>query len=174
MWKILQSKEIFTHPRLSLIEDDVELPNGSQTKYLKFKDEGNSVTIICIRKDNKILLQKEYSHPPQRKIFQFPGGFVPKEEDIKVGANRELMEEAGYRANELVLLGTYLLNNRRSSASMYVYLATNIIEEKIEGDIEEELENYWFNEQEIDNLIKNDKIENPNILASWSIYKSKK
>ena len=173
-WKILETKEIFKHPRLILLEDDVLLPNGLKTKYLKFADDGNAVTIICKRDDGKILLGKEYTHPTQEWIFQFPGGHVPIEEEPLVGANRELMEEAKYSAKNLDLLGTYLINNRRSTAKMYVYLATDLKEDALAGDAEEDIKNDWFSESEIDQLIREGQVINCHILSSWSLYKLKK
>jgi len=73
MWRTLSSKEIFNHPRLTLVEDEIMLPNGTKTTYLKYKDSGiRGATIICQRDDNKILLSKEYSYPPNKILFQFP------------------------------------------------------------------------------------------------------
>ena len=147
MWKILSSKEVFNHPRLSLIEDMVELPNGKKTDYLKFKDDGScAATIICKREDDKILVQREYSHPPKQKLYQFPGGKIEVNEDIQEGANRELMEETDLKANSLELLGNYLANNRKSTAKMYIYLGTNLVIESLRGDDEEDIESFWFSE----------------------------
>lgn len=174
MWKTASSKEIFTHPRLSLIEDGVILPNGVKTKYLKYKDDGScAATVIVRRIDGKILLQKEYSYPINQKIFQFPGGYVPFNEKPEIGANRELMEEANLMANDLKLLGTYLINNRRSTSKMFVYLATDFIEKSLEGDQEEDIESFWFSEDEINEMIKNNKIVNCHVLSSWCLYKLK-
>jgi ADP-ribose pyrophosphatase len=175
MWKTLSSKEVFNHPRLKLLEDEVLLPNGVKTDYLRYKDDGSCcVTIIAKNIEGKILLQSEYSYPPNQKIFQFPGGLVPNDEKPEVGANRELMEESDLSANKLELLGSYLLNNRRSSAKMFVYLATDIEEKSLKGDPEEEIENFWFSEDEIDRMIKNDEISNCHVLSSWCYYKIKK
>ncbi len=58
MWKTSSSKEIFNHPRLTLIEDEVILPNGVQITYLKYKDDGGCcATIIAKNDDGKILIQ---------------------------------------------------------------------------------------------------------------------
>lgn len=173
-WKILKTKKIFSHPRLTLLEDEVELPNGLRTKYLKFAEDGNAVTIICKRDDGKILLAKEYTHPSQKWIYQFPGGHVPREEDLRSGAIRELMEEAKLSAKNLDLLGNYLINNRRSTAKMYVYLAINLKDDALDGDPEEDIRNFWFSEDEVDRLISDGKIVNCHILASWLFYKLKK
>jgi ADP-ribose pyrophosphatase len=175
MWKTLSSKEIFSHPRLSLVEDEIVLPNGYKTTYLKYKDDGRSaVTIIAKREDGKILLQKEYSYPPKQKLFQFPGGLVPPDEKPELGANRELMEEAGLMANKLELLGSYLVNNRRSAAKMFVYLATELEAKYLKCDPEEDIESFWFFEAEIERMIKDDEINNCHVLTAWCLYKIKK
>lgn len=175
MWKTISSKEIFNHPRLSLIEDEIILPSGVKTKYLKYKDDGScAVTIITKRDDGKILLQKEYSYPLNKELFQFPGGGVLVDEKTEYGANRELMEEAGLMANNLELLGSYLINNRRSTAKMFVYLATNLEEKYLEGDLEEDIKSFWFTEEEIEEKIKSNEIINNHVLAAWCLYKNKK
>lgn len=157
-----------------MLEDTVELPNGKITDYLKFENMGRVATIICRNNEGKFLLQKEYSYPPDEVLFHFPGGAVSFEEDIEKGANRELMEEAKYRANKLILLGNYLRNNRRSGAQCYVFLGTDLVEEKKQEDDEEIIESYWFTEEEIENMIMNNEIKDVSILAAWSLYKAKK
>ncbi len=175
MWKTVSSKEIFNHPRLTLMEDEIILPNGVKTSYLKYKDNGGCcVTVVTKRDDGKILLQTEYSYPPNEKLLQFPGGGVPASEKPEVGANRELMEEAGLKANNLKLLGSYLINNRRSAMKMYIFLATDLQEECLPGDIEEDLESFWFSENEIGDMIRNGQIVNVHILAAWSLYNNQK
>lgn len=175
MWKKLSSKEIFSHPRLTLIEDEVELPNGTKTKYLKFKDDGSRAgTIICKREDGKILVQKEYSYPPSQKLFQFPGGTISADENLEEGANRELMEEADLKAKNLELIGEYFANNRRSTAKFHVFLATDPAESSLPGDEEEDIESFWFSEQEIDSMIAKGEIINCHLIAAWTFYKLKK
>lgn len=172
MWKTVSSKEIFNHPRLTLVEDEIILPNGHQISYLKDKDNGGCAVTIIAKKDDKILIQREYSYPPNQKLFQFPGGAVPADEKPEIGANRELMEEMGLRANKLELLGSYLINNRRSKMKMYVYVATDLVEKSLDADPEEDIESFWFFEDEIARMIKNGDIINVHTLASWSLYKN--
>ncbi|MFC1640449.1 NUDIX domain-containing protein [Patescibacteria group bacterium] len=173
MWKTNSSKEIFNHPRLTLIEDEVTLPSGVKTNYLKYKDDGSCcVTIITKNKKGEILLQREYSYPLGEKIFQFPGGGVPADEKPQKGANRELAEEMGLHANSMKPLGSYLMNNRRSKKRMHVYLATELVEKSLEADQEEEIEAFWFSESKIARMIKNGEIINIHSLASWCLYRA--
>jgi len=171
MWKKLSSKILLDHPRLKVIEDDIVLPNGHKTQYLKFESLGCAATLIAINDQGKILLQKEYSYPPNKNLFQFPGGFIPKDESVEEGANREFMEEANLKANKLTLLGSYLTNNRRSDSKMYVYLAEELVEEHLDGDVEEKIDSNRLKEKEIDDLIVHGEFENGYSLAAWCLYK---
>lgn len=172
MWKKLDSKIIFQHPRLTLIEDHVELPNGHRTTYLKFAGSLGGVTVIC-EKDGRILLQKEYSYPPNEVLFQFPGGAIEDGEDAFVAASRELLEEAGLRAATMKPIGRFLANNRRSDVYMNVFIARDCDDVgKSGGDIEEDITSHWMLPEEIEACIADGTIINGPLLAAWSLYRS--
>lgn len=143
MWQKNKSKIIFKHPRLKIFEDDVILPDGSSTKYLRFAKTHNSVTVICQRNDQKILLLSEYSYPPNKWLLEFPGGLINTKEKPASGANRELMEEGKYYAHRLKLIGKYFINNRRSNAKMYVFYATDLEPKNLPQDHEESFKPEW-------------------------------
>lgn len=169
-WKILDQSVIFEHQRITLIEDTVQLPNQKVTKYLRFKNDGNAATIIAINSDGKILLQREYSHPPNEILFQFAGGGVPTDEDIYEGANRELMEECNLRG-QLELIGECYYNNRRSDGKMYFFIATDLNNAELPSDEEEFIEHDWYTEAEIDTLIASGEAKNVFLLAGWAVFK---
>ncbi len=172
MWKKLSSKVLFEHPRITLVEDSVRLPSGHEIEYLRWENICDAVTIIC-RKNNKILLEQEYSYPVNAILWQFPGGKVDGNERPIDAANRELMEEVGYRANELIPLGKYLISNRRTDAYMHVFLAKNLVEQSLNsGDIEETIEKKWLLVDEIKQLIASNEIVNPHALSSWCLYEN--
>ena len=170
-WEILNQKVIFEHPRLTLIEDIVRLPNGKETSYLRYKRLGDAATVIAVDDKGQVLLQREYSHPPAEILYQFPGGGVHLGEDAAVGANRELMEECGYRG-DMEKIGEYFIDNRRTEAKMYVFVASQLQKAELPADAEEFIENEWHTEQEIDELIARGEFKYPFVLAAWALYKS--
>lgn len=169
-WKKLDEETIFEHPRLTLIEDTVLLPSGTETKYLRYKRTGHVATIIAIRADGLILLQREYSHPPNEILLEFPGGSVPNGEDIAEGANRELMEECGLRG-DMELIGSYYSDNRRTDSKTHVFVATNLQEASLPADAEEFLEHDWYSEEQVDAMIAKGEIKHAYVLASWMMFK---
>lgn len=173
MWKKLNRKEIFTHPRLTLLEDEVQLPDGSKTQYVTFAHTNDSVTVIA-RNEGKILLSQEYSYPMNEVLYQFPGGKTELNEEPAIAAAREFEEETGYKPNKLVQLGWYYVNNRRTKAKMYVFLADGVVQGKKEGgDAEEDITSEWVAEADLEEKIKVGQIVNFSVLAAWTLYKSK-
>lgn len=175
MYKLLRSKIIFKHKRLTLIEDRVALPNKEETDYLKFEYPGEAaVTVIAKRRDGKILLHKEYFYPAGKKLFTFPGGMVEKGEGIKRGARRELLEEAQLRPRKLKALGNYYFNDRRSDMKLFAFLASDLEEDGSgRNEPEEEgTERFWLSEKQIETLIKT-RLFNNHSLAAWLLYKIK-
>lgn len=172
MWKKLKSKTIFEHPRITLIEDTVQLPDGTKTEYLTYLAKNDSATIICVS-GGKVLLQKEYSYPANELLYQFPGGKLEANETAAEGAARELAEEAGLKPGSLDKIGWFYVDNRRTSAKMHVYLAKDCtLTAKEGGDKEEDISDHWVSLGQVDAMIKSGEIVNYSVLAAWSIYKS--
>lgn len=168
-WKKLSSKKIFSHPRLELWEDEVELPTGHKTKYLHYGASHHSAMVIAINNEGKFLVQKEYSYPTDEWLYQFPGGGVNKGEDPKAGAARELAEEAKL-SGDLELIGWFYRESRRAGSKMYVYKATNLVEAAAVKDLEESFITFWLSREEVEQLIIDNEFVNYSGLAGWSLY----
>lgn len=170
-WAKLSSKILLKHPRLTVYEDTVKLPSGHNTEYLHFGFTTDAAQVITVNGDGKILVQKEYSYPINDWLYQFPGGAINKNEKPGVGALRELSEEANL-SGDLTKLGWFYVDNRRKSDKFYVFLAKNLTEAVGKKDVEEEFEYRWFNESEIDKMIRDGKIINYSMLSGWALYKA--
>lgn len=173
MWKKLSSREVFSHPKVTLLEDEVELPSGMRSTYLHVKHAVDGATVICRRPDGMILIQREYSYPTGEHLYQLPGGLLLPDESVDIGANRELMEEAGYRAGKLTALGDYYYDHRRQKGRMFVFLGEDLEEAKLPPDPEEEgaIESFWLTEGDIEAMIKKGEIENSRFLSAWCLYR---
>ena len=114
-WPVLASRILFSHPRLTILEDTVLLPSGQQTEWLRFPDSRDVVAIICLDQHHRVLVAYQYNAGPRQVVDEFPGGGVAPEESYMEGARRELSEEVGIYAHDLQEIGAFLLNNRRWS-----------------------------------------------------------
>jgi ADP-ribose pyrophosphatase len=174
MWKKLSTKTILDHKRLKVVEDQVELPNGEVTDYIRIDQLGNQPTVIAINRQNKILVIKEYFYVTHKWLYLFPGGFVPADESIEDGIKRELVEETGVVAKKWSLIGSLYPQVRRSSIMADVFVARELDQGTQRLETEEQIEILWLTENEIDQLIKEGKFRVSASLAAWAIYKVNK
>jgi len=66
----------------------------------------SDVAILRLEKFPEILLVQRRD-PPFPKMWALPGGFMELEETLEEAARRELLEETGIRAGELIRFETY-------------------------------------------------------------------
>jgi ADP-ribose pyrophosphatase len=176
MYKKVSSKIVFKHPRITLVEDQVELPSGQQADYLWFDGFHGAVTIIARDEAGRILVEREYSYLPNHPLYQFPGGGISAGELPEEAANRELLEEVGLHAHHLIPLGSYYLDHRRTTALMHIFLGEELtMHERTSHDIYEvDIQTMWLAETEIDNLIASGEIVNSAMLSTWAVYKNRR
>lgn len=172
-WKTITRNVLLTHPRITIVEDTVELPNGHITTYVREAPSiTQSVAVMAFNSSGKLLVQREYSYPPHAIMYQLPGGSVLTGETIEEAASRELSEESGYEAAVVTRIGVMYVNNRRSDAQQYVVICTDIHERKLLEDDEEFIESMWLSMDEVQTLVRRGKIENINMLAALALYRA--
>ena len=172
-WKTLHTKVLLNHPRIVVAEDEIELPDGHLSKYVYFKDHPDAAMVIATKGD-EILIQKEYSYPPNRYLYQLPGGALELGEDPVSGALRELSEESGYTASvdsTITNLGYFYINNRRSDAKMHiVHITDPLATTATKPDPEEYITSEWITIHKLRKMIANGEIVNYSLLAGMSLY----
>ena len=170
-WKFISRKPLLNHPRMAIVEDTVELPNGKQTTYVRQAPvEGYGVAVIALNDKGELLLQREYSYPPDEVLYQLPGGGAKQGEDIMEAGNRELSEESGYVGADCRVIGSLYVNNRRSDGKQFVVLCKGLQRQKLSEDDEEFIESEWVSFARLTDLIRVGKVTNINLLAALQLY----
>lgn len=147
---------------INYYENDIE----SDTSFLKFK-EGNytlnngnvirresvvkrdgtsdAVAMFAITKDREILLviQPRVVLPTDTKVdIELPAGYINKDEDVLEAAKRELVEETGYEAMEVIKIDEYFPSLGYSGEKISIILAIGC-EKKYEQHLDkDEFVNY--------------------------------
>jgi ADP-ribose pyrophosphatase len=84
---------------------------------------GRTVALVAITEDGQVLLVRQYRPGPGRVLLELPGGGVGEGEDVAVAAARELLEETGYAAGDIRLVGQTWLASY-STAERHAVIAT--------------------------------------------------
>ncbi len=120
-WKILKSRQLFPKFRM----DSCELPSGKPYKAYVFEFDAWA-NVVAITKNNEVVLVKQYRHGVQEVLLELPGGVVDDGENPLEGAKRELMEETGYSAGNIIEVGRLYPNPAIQQNTLYCYLATDV------------------------------------------------
>jgi ADP-ribose pyrophosphatase len=83
--------------------------------------------IIPVKTDGKIILVKQFRYPIQKWLIEFPAGKLDAKEDPIICATRELEEETGYKAMEIVKLGVILTAPGYCTEILHIFKATCLI-----------------------------------------------
>tara|TARA_Y100000590_G_scaffold83858_2_gene93524 strand:- start:7467 stop:8006 length:540 start_codon:yes stop_codon:yes gene_type:complete len=167
-WKTIETKSIFGNKVFGLREDKVLSPKTDNTHPVWVIDAPTWVNIIPLTKENKIIMVKQYRFGNREISLEIPGGMVEPEEDPLLAAKREMEEETGYSADEILEIGKISPNPAFMSNYLFTYVANNV--EKI-GDQKlddmEDIEVLEVDLNRIPTLITEGKIDHSLVISAF-------
>ena len=126
-WKVLKSENILRlGPWLSVRQECVELPNGTQIPSWYILEFPDWINVIAITKDGKMVMEDQYRHGLGETHYELVAGVVDEGETPLQAAQRELSEETGYEGGEWRLFMTLSPNPTNHNNLSYTFLATGV------------------------------------------------
>jgi ADP-ribose pyrophosphatase len=119
-WKVLETS--YLHPMFRI--DKCELSNGNLLDATIFEFHAWA-NVVALTGNGEVVLVKQYRHGVCEAVLEFPGGIVEDEEDPAEGIKRELLEETGYKAAQLIQVGQIYPNPALQTNTLYCFLALN-------------------------------------------------
>ena len=117
------SHRIYDSPWVGLRRDILRLEDGRDQEH-HFVEIGPAVAVVPIRADGRLVLVGQYRHAHGGTFWEVPAGRLDAGEDPAVGAARELREETGHTASELVPLPGFYPINGISDHWAHAFVAT--------------------------------------------------
>jgi ADP-ribose pyrophosphatase len=125
-WPLIRSKPEKSYRVFSVRTDTARSPRTGKEHDFYVIESVDWVGIIPLTPDSQVVMVRQYRHGTRQISLEIPGGLVnPKDTPLDT-ARKELLEETGYQAEEITLIGTAhpqpaVLNNRN-----FTFLATNV------------------------------------------------
>lgn len=117
------ANKVFEGVIFDVYQWEQEMFDGSTETFEKLK-RPDTVVVFPVTDDGKIILTKQ-EQPGKEPFIGAAGGRVDKGEDILDAAKRELLEESGYEAGELVLWKS-MQPISKIEWSVYVFIARKL------------------------------------------------
>lgn len=119
------STMIYEGKILNLRVDTVQLPNGRQATR-ELVEHGGAVCVVPVTEDGKVYMVRQFRYPFGEAMLEIPAGKLDGDEPHCSAANRELEEEVGVRAAELIYLGELRPTVAYSTERIHMYLARGL------------------------------------------------
>ena len=103
----------------------VELPDG-RIVHREVVSHPGGVGILPLDNEGNIIMVRQYRYPFHRELLEIPAGKLEPGEDPEQCAIRELSEEIGAAAGELLRLGTIYPSPGVYGETLHLYLARQL------------------------------------------------
>jgi ADP-ribose pyrophosphatase len=124
-WKTLSKKTVHTNPYWSVEEHEVTRPNGEPGKYF-IAQRADFCSVVPIDEHGYIYLIYQERYPTGMAGWEIPQGMIDPGEETLAAAHRELKEETGLQATEMIELGQLEAEKGIITSMGHVYVAKQL------------------------------------------------
>jgi ADP-ribose pyrophosphatase len=157
-WKTLSSREIYQNKWMRLREDIAAMPDGRETIY-GVCTFGQCVGVMPFVDNNSVILVRQYRYVQRENHrWEMPTGGIKPGETPEVAAQRELAEEAGYRAGRLEPINVYYTSKSVCDETAHLYLGYDLVQFRLPPDDTEFIEVKVFPFDEILRMVRRSEI----------------
>ena len=171
----LLGKQVIAKTKVFTVEElHLKFENNVEVHYERiFSPSEDAVLIVPHLDNNTIILIREYCAGVLRYEIAFPKGRVEKGESIIASANREIMEEIGYGANCLEHVKSLSVSPGYLSHQTHVVYATDLYQQRLEGDEPEPIEVLYWKLDKLDDLLMHDEFTEARSIAAIYLLKER-
>jgi ADP-ribose pyrophosphatase len=154
-FRTLSEREVHHGPVVTLAVREVETPDGTVVEREVVHHPG-AVAVVPVLPDGRVVLVRQYRAAVEEELLEIPAGKRDVDgEEPQLTAQRELGEEAGYEAAEMVELARYFMSPGFCDEHMILYLARGLreVETDAHGVEEENLRIELWPLAQVDELV---------------------
>jgi 8-oxo-dGTP pyrophosphatase MutT (NUDIX family) len=104
--KIRSRKTVTVSPWVDIIAREIEFSPGAPTEIYHSVGQQDYIAIVAQTPSGQFPVVHQYRPALERFTWELPAGLVEPNEDLAEGCRRELLEETGYPARAIHVLGT--------------------------------------------------------------------
>lgn len=176
-WPVTDSSIVHATGRvISVRRDHISPPGGGEPFVRDIVVHPGAVGVVALDQDNRMLLVRQYRHPVGYRLLEPPAGLLDiAGEDYRIGAERELWEEAATKAADWRVLVDAFTSPGLTNEAVRIFLARDLSEASETYDRlheEADMETVWAPLVDVVGAVLAGDLQNPILvmgsLAAWT------
>ena len=168
--KAFSSERIYSGRVLNLRVDEIAQPRGGGRRKVEVVEHAGGVAVIACPAPGKIVLVKQYRHATGAELWEVPAGMIERGEPPIETAQRELIEETGYRAESLRFLWSIYTTPGVCEERIHFFIAEGLTPGEAQPEADEEFELRVWSVEEAWQLVERDELRDAKtqIALAWA------
>ena len=165
---MLKTKRVFQGKLISVSVRRQRLPNGFLAS-LEVVDHIGAALIVPIISRDKILLLRQFRPVINSYLYELPAGTLNRKESVIACARREIVEETGYSAEKLTLLGEIYPVPGYSTEKIAIFKAERLFKKEVAAEKDEVIQVKVFSRSGIKKLFKDKKLKDAKTICALAM-----
>jgi len=166
---ILNSEVLYEGKAFGVRRDQLIEPTGVRTIREVVTHPG-SVVVLPVLSDGRIVLVRQYRHACRQYMWELVAGRMENGENPKKGAERELLEETGYRARRFSVFLEVFPTPGFLEERMYLLLAEGLTAGAAEPEEDEKLIVAAYTRKQLKRMMQSGKLRDAKSIAGLLFY----
>lgn len=136
-WKRIEPTIVTKVGHRTVVTKTFQMPDGAVSEFETYDVEGREyAAAVALTPDGHVIVSRQFRPGPERVMDDLPGGAVEAGESPEQAVRRELLEEVGYQAGNLLYLGANCKDEKFNMVVHY-FFATNcqkVADQKLDHD----------------------------------------
>jgi 8-oxo-dGTP pyrophosphatase MutT (NUDIX family) len=168
-WPVISREQVGDFGLFSVIQKTVRSARTGEIREAQAIQFPDWVLVLALTPQEEVVMVRQFRHGTEQICLELPGGLVDSGDDSpELCAQRELLEETGYQADEVVLLGECYPQPAVLTNKCLFYLAQNAVRVQTQNlDAGEDIEILEVPLKEIAAKIRNEEIDHGMVLLAF-------
>ncbi len=173
-WEKLGSEEVANYRIFKMRRDLRRSPRTGAEHSFFVLESPDWVNIVALTPEKQVVMIHQFRHGTEEVILEIPGGMVDaSDDDTAVSVRRELLEETGYVAEEIIHIGTVHPNPAFLDNRCDTFLALNARwQQEPQFDGSEDIAVELVPIADVPELIRNGRITHALVVAAFYHYEN--
>jgi ADP-ribose pyrophosphatase len=166
----LDSKRIWQGRIVNVRVDEIDGVRGLGRRTIEVVEHPGGVAVIARPSLREIVLVRQYRHPVGQELWEVPAGKIERGEPPLETAQRELVEETGYRAERLRFLWSMYSTPGFCSERIHFFAAEGLTAGEAQPEDDEQFEIRVWSIEEAWRLVEADRLRDSKtqIALAWA------